>query len=247
MKNKNGIILKTLILIMIIFVLLIILIFFTKKIENKVEYEDNYSQKNDKLEISSEERKKALNELINKEKTIYDTPQIYPEEAIIDFVNWKYGNEWILQDTLEFEKYYIRYTFSRKQNNDYFYVYSYSEQNQVAVAGSSVLEPDGTYSRKSYDFYTYDIALSHLNQINDIAKEKGLDIKVSTIDNNEQQDCNIILKINSDNQIDSVADYMIELDKILQYSIKDGTARTYLDIEVKYNDKETDLYVPQFK
>ena len=53
-----------------------------------------------------------------------------------------------------------------------------------------------------------------------------------------------MIKINSDNQINQVADYMLELDKILQYSIKDGTDRTYLSVEITYN-KTKELYVPQ--
>ena len=88
-------------------------------IKNKLNYEGIDTNNN-------EEYLKDMEELIRGENIYdYDSPVVYSEQVIKDFIKWKYGDEWVLmqKDNYQYQTNGTRYKFTRESNNEFGFMF----------------------------------------------------------------------------------------------------------------------------
>lgn len=209
-------------------------------IKNKLNYEGVDTNNND-------EYLKDIEELIRGENIYdYDSPVVYSEQVIKDFIKLKYGDEWVLmqKDNYQYQTNGTRYKFKRESNNDWFYVYSFSHEPLEKVGEE--YKSTGKFIKQLDDtLYNEDIAISHIDEIKQVANEMGVTVEIDEKNNDLDQLCNIEIKMDSKEKINNIVDYVLKLDEILKLRIKEGTNKTFFKVKVKYGDKTGDLYIPQ--
>ena len=188
-----------------------------------------------------------MEELIRGENIYdYDSPVVYSEQVIKDFIKWKYGDEWVLmqKDNYQYQTNGTRYKFTRESNNDWFYVYGYSYEPLEKVGEE--YKSAGKFTKQLDDtLYNKDIALSHIDEIKKLAEEMGITIKVDEKNEELVQNCKIEINMDSKEKVNDIADYILKLDEILKYNIKEGSNKTFFKVEVIEGQTVKDIYIPE--
>ena len=93
--------------------------------------------------------------------------------------------------------------------------------------------------------YNKDIALSHIDEIKKLAEEMGITIKVDEKNEELVQNCKIEINMDSKEKVNDIADYILKLDEILKYNIKEGSNKTFFKVEVIEGQTVKDIYIPE--
>ncbi len=176
-----------------------------------------------------------FNEIKKGETSIaYSTPHLYSQSAIVKFVKWKYGNECKLSQKEKFnEGKIVRYTFTRPSRNDSFFIHSYAQNGTMVLNGGLVADETQWYKSVGDDYYIDNILICHLEEIKKLADEMGIRLSSSIAG----EMANLIISFNDKDEIDNISNFLVELDKILNYSIREGIPSKACEIEIKYRGK----------